>query len=210
MWAKSEYQRAYRMENRDRLKAYEKEYYRSNAERLGEEQREYRKRNKEKIRVQKRNYYLRNRAKILASKKEYRKQNPEKMKERNRGYYQSHRELVDKRNKEWAKRHRDQVLRYQAGYRETHKAENNAMKRIWKFKRMRNYSYDWIAKLINSKCEVCGSRKNIDIDHDHSTNMIRGALCRRCNLMLGMVEDDVDLMHSAIRYLDKFTAQDTH
>ncbi len=201
------YQKAYRREHRDKMKAYKKEYYRLNAEKLGKQQREYRKRNREKILERKRAYYLKNRTRICAQKKEYFRQNSEKIKEKYGRYYQSHKEALDKRNREWVEKHRDEWSSYQTRYRKEHLSENNVAKRIWKFKRMRNYDYDWIKKLIDSKCEVCGSEKNIDIDHDHNTNMIRGALCRRCNLMLGMVEDDVDLMHNAIRYLNKTNVQ---
>lgn len=39
------------------------------------------------------------------------------------------------------------------------------------------------------------------IDHDHVTNKIRGLLCHRCNVVLGLVGDDPDRLERAARYL---------
>jgi len=60
------------------------------------------------------------------------------------------------------------------------------------------------------KCYICArlftttKRRGFNIDHDHHTGMIRGLLCRTCNLGLGMFGDNRDLLKSAILYLEKF------
>lgn len=41
------------------------------------------------------------------------------------------------------------------------------------------------------------------IDHDHSTNQVRGLLCRECNLGLGMFKDSESSLASAIEYIRK-------
>lgn len=51
-------------------------------------------------------------------------------------------------------------------------------------------------------CDICAEKVALDIDHDHATDEIRGHLCRRCNLLLGMVKDDTALLSKAIAYLD--------
>ena len=66
------------------------------------------------------------------------------------------------------------------------------------------------------KCKLCGMkedtfRKRLSIDHDHSCcpgskacgNCIRGLLCHRCNLALGAVNDDTDILNKMIEYLKK-------
>ncbi len=46
-----------------------------------------------------------------------------------------------------------------------------------------------------------GTRKNLAIDHCHTTGKIRGLLCWRCNGVLGKVEDSIPLLGKMIIYL---------
>lgn len=49
-----------------------------------------------------------------------------------------------------------------------------------------------------------GVPKHLAVDHDHKTNQIRGILCSRCNLFLGLAEEGGDpwlRMLSVMRYL---------
>jgi hypothetical protein len=40
------------------------------------------------------------------------------------------------------------------------------------------------------KCAMCSKRsKSLVVDHDHITGKVRGLLCVRCNLRLGLFED---------------------
>jgi hypothetical protein len=41
------------------------------------------------------------------------------------------------------------------------------------------------------------------VDHDHATGAIRGLLCRRCNDVLGKVDDDREILRRAMTYLKK-------
>lgn len=54
-------------------------------------------------------------------------------------------------------------------------------------------------------CTICGSpepgERGWVVDHDHVTNEVRGALCRFCNVGLGMFKDDVIALEAAIAYL---------
>lgn len=52
-------------------------------------------------------------------------------------------------------------------------------------------------------CDICGksSDRRLHFDHDHETNLFRGWLCWRCNLTLGKVEDDTELLQEMIDYL---------
>lgn len=62
-------------------------------------------------------------------------------------------------------------------------------------------------KELKSKehCDLC-KRKihkkiNKHIDHCHETGKVRGVLCRQCNLALGWLKDDKDLISRIINYL---------
>jgi hypothetical protein len=51
----------------------------------------------------------------------------------------------------------------------------------------------------NGLCALCHRQAEV-IDHNHSTQVIRGILCRGCNLALGRLEEDMWL-ELALRYL---------
>jgi hypothetical protein len=61
----------------------------------------------------------------------------------------------------------------------------------------------------NNKCLICNkefkfkddSNKHIHIDHNHKTGNVRGLLCPKCNLLLGICNDNVEILKSAIQYL---------
>lgn len=50
-------------------------------------------------------------------------------------------------------------------------------------------------------CEVCGSTERLCIDHDHSTGRVRGILCARCNIALGMLRDNPVYIDKLKEYL---------
>lgn len=56
-------------------------------------------------------------------------------------------------------------------------------------------------RLKLENCEICGGTGRICFDHDHTTNKFRGWLCVRCNLVLGMVKDNTDLLLEMANYL---------
>lgn len=60
----------------------------------------------------------------------------------------------------------------------------------------------------NNCCKICNTHQNklnspLHIDHNHSTNKIRGLLCSKCNQGLGFFYDNIGLMEKAIEYLKK-------
>jgi hypothetical protein len=63
---------------------------------------------------------------------------------------------------------------------------------------------DWNALLEkqNFRCAICRLPMNqINVDHDHSTQTVRGLLCSNCNLGLGNFQDDINFLNNAIQYL---------
>ena len=51
-------------------------------------------------------------------------------------------------------------------------------------------------------CEICGSKNEIALDHDHSSGKIRGFLCHKCNTGIGMLGELCGL-RKAIAYLER-------
>lgn len=60
-----------------------------------------------------------------------------------------------------------------------------------------------LIKIQDSKCAICGMdlRGVLHIDHDHTTGLLRGLLCKYCNPALGMLKDSTDILSSASTYL---------
>lgn len=54
---------------------------------------------------------------------------------------------------------------------------------------------------LSKVCTICGSRKNLCIDHSHKTGKVRGRLCSSCNRGLGQFKDDPTLLLRAGDYL---------
>lgn len=64
--------------------------------------------------------------------------------------------------------------------------------------------YMHMYSMQNGCCKICHSNRDIvalHVDHCHSTNKIRGLLCSKCNLALGMFEDNIQFLQSALKYL---------
>jgi len=63
--------------------------------------------------------------------------------------------------------------------------------------------YDALLKKQNGACAICRrrSKERLCVDHCHLTGMIRGLLCRRCNLALGILKDDQGSLIAAVAYL---------
>lgn len=57
--------------------------------------------------------------------------------------------------------------------------------------------------LQENKCKICNTLfvKEPHIDHDHVTGKVRGLLCTKCNVAIGMFEEDEERLISAIQYL---------
>ena len=66
-------------------------------------------------------------------------------------------------------------------------------------------TYDRMSASQGGKCAICGklSQYKLVVDHDHTTNKIRGLLCRYCNIGIGHFMDDPKTLKSASAYLRK-------
>jgi hypothetical protein len=65
--------------------------------------------------------------------------------------------------------------------------------------------YKQMLAVQNNRCAICGltSDKRLVVDHCHHSGRVRGLLCNRCNLGMGHLQDDVQVLESAIKYLKR-------
>jgi Recombination endonuclease VII len=56
----------------------------------------------------------------------------------------------------------------------------------------------------NGKCEICGTaERRLHLDHCHKTGRVRGLLCTLCNTGIGALKESVQVLRSAIEYIEK-------
>jgi len=62
-------------------------------------------------------------------------------------------------------------------------------------------------------CDICGTNKPgggfgiFHIDHIKGTKIIRGLLCNNCNVGIGWLKHDINILQRAIEYLSRFTTE---
>ena len=63
----------------------------------------------------------------------------------------------------------------------------------------------------DGKCAICKSdletTHNVCVDHCPKTNIVRGILCRKCNLGIGHLNDSTEILKSAVKYLQKYNLE---
>jgi hypothetical protein len=72
--------------------------------------------------------------------------------------------------------------------------------------------YNKMLEAQNGVCAICGRPemvvdnkkhriKDLSVDHNHKTNKIRGLLCQKCNHLIGLANENLNILLSAINYL---------
>jgi hypothetical protein len=68
--------------------------------------------------------------------------------------------------------------------------------------------YNWLAETQGYLCPICttdikalNGKKHMPVDHCHKNHHIRGILCDKCNVGLGLFQDDPSILRVAIEYL---------
>ena len=67
--------------------------------------------------------------------------------------------------------------------------------------------YDALLAKQGNRCAICKvhiseGKRRFAVDHNHSTEAVRGLLCFRCNAGIGKFDDNAELLKLAVAYLE--------
>lgn len=118
----------------------------------------------------------------------------ELMREYDRTTYWNHRDEKLRKNKAWRLKNAQRLKQY------------NRKKNLQKF----GLTVEEYASLFSAQggaCAICfnlcKTGRRLAVDHCHCSGKIRGLLCQKCNHAIGLMDDSVCRLESAIRYLTR-------
>ncbi len=138
----------------------------------------------------------------------------ERQRERMRRWREANREHIKSYQKAWREQNAASVAEYQKEYGKQYREregvqESNRVRNLWKNYRMTADEFNELWASQDGKCAICeidlapkGRTPNsVAVDHNHENGAVRGLLCRTCNVGIGYLNDDPDLLIAAAEYL---------
>mgnify|MGYP001562051975 CR=1 FL=1 len=111
------------------------------------------------------------------------------------------------RHKKYREEHKEEIAAKQKEYNLRRSPES----RLASWYRLRYdlsfEDYNVILEAQGGGCAICGARvgdslrRRLVVDHNHGTGKVRGLLCGRCNMAIGLFLDDKELLVAAVGYL---------
>ena len=165
---------------------------------------------------------------INARRRERYAANPEKARIRTRVYYHAHKKEYNAKSLAYYYAHKERLREYNKAYysirklkyADQHKAYYAVHKEKIKTKKIEDrykLGPGGFEELFNKQGKVCAichdnnwGRRRPLVDHDHGNGKVRGILCTRCNLVLGLIHDDPIFAQSIISYLSSNLACDVN
>jgi len=134
--------------------------------------------------------------------------------ERSRKWRKANKDRKREYQKIWRELNADHVAEYQKEYHEQYRLREDVQFNTWVRNLRRNYKmtpkdFNFLWEIQNGRCGICKikmeprGRGKISavVDHCHTTEQVRGLLCRSCNTGIGHFSDNIDTLSSAIEYL---------
>ena len=122
-----------------------------------------------------------------------------------RNYMANHRELQRQYSRNWNLNNPEKLVEIRQRYNGSDKGKN---KRLREKYGISLEDYNKMFANQNGCCAICGRHQSqlpqpLFVDHNHSTEKVRGLLCCRCNHLLGNSLDNPEILLIAIEYLIK-------
>lgn len=132
-------------------------------------------------------------------------------KNRHDGLHCRCKECRTQKEREYRLKNKDRLNEYHKNYYKNNLEKCRKLSLDAQRKRLYGIDYNEYIKMMDKqyyKCAICktGSpgTRDWNVDHCHKTGKIRSLLCRDCNLGLGNFKDNIHLLKTAIKYLNKF------
>lgn len=129
-----------------------------------------------------------------------------KWRSENKDYFTT-KSLKDKR-KEYNKKNKEKFKKY---FKDRYQRIKN-MTGVRESELKRRYGitldkYNDMFTFQEGKCLTCSRHQSelkhaLCVDHCHATGKVRGLLCKKCNTVLGFVNDDISILKTMIKYLE--------
>lgn len=142
---------------------------------------------------------------ITAKRKVYNSKHKDKILEYQQNYRLTNANLLSEKTMNWQRENPEE-------YKEKNRFWNSENKGSKKSAVMKNEygitleEYNVMFEQQGGKCKICGVhqanlKKALHIDHCHSKLHVRGLLCQHCNSAIGFFRDNIEVMKTAIKYL---------
>lgn len=185
-----------------------------------EASRKWKAKNRERIRAYEREYRKRPEVRVRASIRDAIRRRTEPYKRRTALWRAKNRDIIVQRHRTWNRNHsallssksRARYVRNPQYFKARVKAYQDAHADAIHIAKVRNKfgltqeQYAKLRKDYEDLCGICRRGKDyqrLGVDHDHKTGRVRGLLCARCNAGLGMFLDNPLLLEQAAQYLRK-------
>lgn len=131
-------------------------------------------------------------------------------KEHRLSYYERNKEQIKARVSAYQKANPEVNARSRA------KRKANGKRRLHDLKQNYGVTPEQYAEMLERAggvCEICGrvpsevSKKGPCVDHCHDTSKVRGILCAPCNMGIGHLRDDPDVLRKALEYLEHHSVE---
>jgi Recombination endonuclease VII len=123
---------------------------------------------------------------------------------RRKRWYLENREREIQRVLAWQVEHPEMVRARMDAFRAAGKKKVSDRKS--RLKRKYGLTLEGFDALLESQgggCAICGRPDVDNVDHDHATGRVRGILCFKCNVAIGLIDEDSDRARAAGEYLDR-------
>lgn len=106
--------------------------------------------------------------------------------------------------RQWTKDNPDRVLAH------SRKRATEGKFRSYNLARKYGMTDQMYAEMLQTQgggCAICGTddpgrgNKHFHVDHDHTSNLVRGLLCNNCNRGIGLLQDSVEVLERAAKYV---------